>query len=305
MSLIQFFFVFALFIASARLQYSMGYHYYELYDPVQQSWVYSRVHYPQNATAGTKFPLIVFSPGWFQASTFYNYLTYEFVPLGYVMCVMATYDYDPNSSPYEKVFDQTFMLSFLQNASKHDRSSPIYGLLNDVSAAMGHSEGGWSSLFAGDPSFTNYAYPGRFNAILTLSACWGDIDDALAAVQNFSFPIFLLTGTSDCFCGDDTSLYLYNETTSRCRYVADIIDGGHCDFGWDGFGNLACKLAGDVQGCIFDWIINPFTQQAIVKSYAIPWANWILKKDQKSRSILDKTLKIDKQNGVSYSASSC
>jgi len=298
--------VLAFFLAGFNCQYNPdGYQYLELYDNIQQSWVYARLHYPSNATSGQQFPLIVFSPGWVQASTYYNYIWEQLVPMGYVIAMMATYDFDPNSDPWEKCYDQTFMLSYLQNASKKDRTSPIYGMLNSVSAAMGHSEGGWASLFSGDPSVTNYSYPGRFNASLTLSACWGDIDDAIRALQHQTTPIFLMTATSDCFCDDTVSLTLYNYSYSKCKYVADIVDGGHCDFGWDGFGNLACKLAGDAQGCVFDWIINPWTQQAIVKSYVTPWVNWILKQDKKSRTILDKTLASDHQNDVSFSYNQC
>jgi len=293
-----------LFVAVVNSQYTPGYQYYELYDDVQQSWVYSRLHYPQNAQ-GAKFPLIVFSPGWVQASTYYNYLWEVWVPQGYVVCMMATYDFDPDSDPISKAYDQAFMLSYLQNASKHDPSSPVYGILNSESAAMGHSEGGWSSLFVGDPWTTNFQYPGRFNATLTLSACWGDLDDAIATLQNQTTPIFLMTGTSDCFCDDTVSLTLYNYSNSKCKYVADIVDGGHCDFGWDGFGNLACKAVADAQGCLFDWIIGPFSQQDIVKSYAIPWTNWILKGEKHGKKVLDNQLEKDQKNDVSFSYSEC
>jgi len=294
-----------LLIALANSQYTPGYQYLELYDKVQDSWVYARLHYPSDAPKNTTFPLIVFSPGWVQSSTFYDYLWTEWVPMGYAVAMMSTYDFDPNSDPVSKAYDQMFILSYLQNASQHDSTSPIYGLLNSVSAAMGHSEGGWSSLFAGDPSWTNYSYPGRFSATLTLSACWGDDDDANNAVAHQTTPIFFITATHDCYCDDSTSLTFFNVSASTCKYVADIIDGEHCDFAWDGLGNIPCRLVGAGAGCAFDWIIDPFTQQTIVKSYATPWINWILKGDNSAQQKLNKQLNADKQNSVSYNDHTC
>jgi len=291
--------VLLLFCVSCFCQ--IGYEYLEVYDTSRQTWVYGRLHYPNSTILkGEKIPLVVLSPGWVQSSKWYDYIWENLVPQGYVVVVMATWDLNPSSFPIYKTYEQLFMLSHLQNESKSNSKSPIYGMLNSMAVAMGHSEGGQASYFAGSVKMTGHQYPGKFNTTIVLSGCWvGGQDDAIAAVQNQTIPIFFITGTSDCMCPPgEYDLLFYKESTSTCKYVANIVDAGHCDFGWDGLDNLPCKLVCDLLGCVFDWIIFPSTQQSIVNSYILPWVDWITKNKPGSHDKLNAVLKSDESLGI-------
>jgi hypothetical protein len=64
---------------------------------------------------------------------------------------------------------------------------------------------------------------------------------------------FSTLGTSDCLCPpDEWDVALYKIAASSCKYVANIVDGGHCGFSWDGAGNIPCKLVVDGLGV---WIL--------------------------------------------------
>src|ERR1700691_2562704 len=61
---------------------------------------------------------------------------------------------------------QAFLLDYLRNQSVTNRQSPLYGLIGDQSAVMGHSEGGMASLIAGDPALLNNSYSCNFSTIV-------------------------------------------------------------------------------------------------------------------------------------------
>lgn len=59
----------------------------------------------------------------------------------------------------------------------------------------------------------------------------------------------MLIGTHDCLCPPkDWDSKLYHISTSSCKYIANIVNGGHCEFCWDGLGNLDCKALVDSVG---------------------------------------------------------
>lgn len=145
-------------------------------DPHQNALHYAdcTVYFPSNAPSGAQYPLLVFSPGFTESHTFYEYLWTGLVPNGYVVAVMSTFDYDPISLPLWKARDQSFIngiwldqsiqtngsdricfashrLGYLKNQSSSNSSSPIYNLLSGKSAAGGHSEGGAASFISGAP----------------------------------------------------------------------------------------------------------------------------------------------------------
>lgn len=113
----------------------------------------------------------------------------------------------------------------------------------------------------------------------------------------------MLVGTHDCLCPPkDWDSKLYHVSTSSCKYIANIVNGGHCEFCWDGLGNLDCKALVDSVGiiiflsafiisykkkyyqdnvhslgCIFKDVIGYQQQQTQTMRYLVPYLDWQLK----------------------------
>jgi len=261
-------------------------------DPMQNKMVSGLVHYPiTNGTAGG-FPLLVFSPGFIFRNTFYDYLWKTLVPLGYVMVVGGTYNYDPYSSPLWKARDQAFFLDYLRNQSHTNKNSPLYGLIGPMSAAMGHSEGGAASLIAADADLLDHKYNNNFTTIVDLSGCFGGIDeDDTIGAKHDNIPILFLTGNKDCICTDSHALYLYDVSPSHCKYYVDLVDGSHCFFADPGpVDKVLCWDLEVLMGCGFVTKLPMDTQLQRILNIAVPWLQWQLKGIMTSKTLLNNLL---------------
>jgi len=206
-----------------------------------------------------------------------------------------------------KAMDQTFLLGYLRNISKSDKSSPLYGLLSSKAAAAGHSEGGAASFISGAPFLLNYAYPYQFDSIVVFSGCFAsDYAELERAVSNSTIPIFFITGTHDCLCSpEEWDFPLYQASTSTCKYFANIVNGGHCEFAWPGFVDWICDFVVDINGCIFEDILDHTTQQTITMRYMVPYLNWQLKGMQSEKAKLDSALQNDVKQKVVETSIKC
>jgi len=263
-----------------------------LTDPNQSlHFVLAYVHFPlTNGTAGD-FPVIVMEPGFFFAHNFYNFIWKTLVPLGYVMVVLGSYDYDPLSDPLYMARDQAFMVDYLRKETKNPKS-PVYGLISQTkSAAMGHSEGGIASFLANFPPATDHQYSVNFTTVVSLAGCWGDDDLIDDAIKYDKKPTLWLTGTQDCICDPDGVHDDFTSSLSRCKYFVNLNNGSHCYFANPNIvDETLCFNVEIAAGCGFVDKLDKDVQQRMVVEYVVPWFNWILKGDAGSQVALDKLL---------------
>lgn len=209
--------------------------------------------------------------------------------------------------------------------------------------------------------------PYKFDAIIVQSGCFPFIIEGYSYLQralgNQTTPIFFITGscdrdywyfvlfefvsffcewifmwirfswlgTSDCLCPPDRwDAALYQVSPSTCKYLANIVDGGHCGFAWDGEGNIPCKVLVDsigmnwnvmwieiwlcrssrfvfgwlvlTSGCFLDTIIPVPQQQKQTVRYMLPFLDFQLKGLKQGQATLNIFLAADKKsNLVQYS----
>jgi len=276
----------------------------ELTDPYQSSThvVKAIIHYPQTPDPQLNFPLIVFSPGFVQSDTFYDYLWQELVPLGYVVAVVGSYDYDPLSEPTWKARDQSFLSDYLRNESVSNPQSPVYHLINSSStAAMGHSEGGVASLISGDSSLLVYPYHNNWTAIGVLSGCFPPFVDVYTAAAKYDkLPILWITGTRDCICHPSYNYALYSVSPSTCKYYINLVNASHCRFDNSSsvIENDLCWDAEVLNGCAFDQMLPLGVQEQRVLEYAVPWFQWHLKGFVSQKVLIDQQLVNDFSFGL-------
>jgi len=288
------------------LPYRVGTVNLQLSDPRQPGkTIYSILHYPiTNGTAGN-FPLLVFAPGWNFRDTFYDYLWRTLVPSGYVMAIDGSYGYDAVSDPLWKARDQAFVLEYLRDQSTNNKQSPVYGLIGTVSAAMGHSEGGVTSLIAADPNLLDHKYKYNFTTVVDLSGCFGGFGDDYIAAKHDNVPILFITGDHDCICPAANSYYLWTVSPSTCKIFTNIMNGSHCRFADPGPVNgFFCFDLETLLGCGFEAKLPPQVQFDRVLTYTMPWLDWVLKGKAAGKTQLYDALQSDKSKGkVQYSIS--
>lgn len=69
--------------------------------------------------------------------------------------------------------DMAFLLDYVNNASKSDPQSPVYGIVGKMAMSMGHSEGGQASILTTDPKSLDNLYNATYSATIVLSGCFG------------------------------------------------------------------------------------------------------------------------------------
>jgi len=246
---------------------------------------------------------LVFSPGFIFRDTFYDYLWQTLVPLGYVMVVGGSFDYDPVSRPIWKAMDQAFWLDYLQSQSRTNRQSPLFGLVGPKSAVMGHSEGGAASFIAADRTLLNNAYSCNFSTIVDLSGCFPpDEGYSIIGAKHDKIPILFITGDKDCICTPATSMSFYSMSVSPCKYYTDLTDGSHCFFADPGpVDRVLCYDLEVLDGCGFVTKLPMETQLQRILDLTVPWLQWQLKGISSSKQVLDSTLQLyQKQGKLTY-----
>ena len=100
-----------------------------------------------------QFPIILFGHGFLINWDTYQNLWDEFVPKGYIMVFPRT-ESGLNTDHQQFGWDLQFLVTKIQEEGDSN-SSPIYNLVNNNTALMGHSMGGGASFLAADSLCVN------------------------------------------------------------------------------------------------------------------------------------------------------
>jgi len=262
-------------------------------DPTRQPRpdVPAHIYYPSEVPTGG-VPLIVFAHCYLGAGKWYRYVADALIPAGYVMVSLDTWDYDPVSSPGIESKDQQFLVGAARDQATNNQSSPLYGLLNSKTGAMGHSMGGGATVITA-------GQVGLVDAQMTLS---GAYDKAVEDAGNkVIIPSLIMTGSDDCICPPDTNaIPIWNSLISTpCKYYVNIMNATHCHFDEvDHTIDTACEVI--ETPCLDGHQIPRETQWAFVQKYVVPWFNFALKGDSSAQSTLNNYLQTDVAEGLVF-----
>ena len=248
------------------------------------------------AAPPTTFPIISFAHCLFGGDGWYDYVVQTLVPAGYIFASTGFHDFF-TADAMQMSRTQVLMRTTVR-AMGQDPTSPLYGIVGNISALMGHSLGGSSSLLTAE-----LAPPGDFVSVVTLSACM------VKDVKAVKLPLLVLTGTHDCICpAKSNSIPVYDLAGSACKMLGNINNATHCNFAQftvlPDLVDTACtvveKATGEVIGCgnIKDKHIPVQQQFQLVSRYVLPYFEWTLKGAKDARVQLLDDLKQDNKTGV-------
>eukprot|EP01084_Bolivina_argentea_P056786 103871_1 len=188
------------------------------------------IHYPKVTNTNIQFPAVVFNHGWTCHNTWYDYVWQAMVPLGYIVAMPGD-DEDVINDETGKQYagGQRGTLDYLRSQCNGNTHCPIYGLVGNKSAAMGHSMGGGATIMSVSGVNLGAEFKYAFDAGFTYSGCGGTTQ----AVKSIKKPFFLMTATHDCICNPNTTsekYYTEIPDNAACKMLGDITNGDHCNF---------------------------------------------------------------------------
>jgi len=289
--------VFAFFLAvSAEHSYSVGKFQGTFVDHFRNEKVDVLIYYPNNASSGTTFPLVVFGPGFIQSNTFYDYLWQALVPLGYVFALDGTYNYNPVYEPMKSGRNLAFLRDYIRNQSISNPQFPTFGMINNKAATMGHSFGGAGCMLSADADVVGHEYSCDFDSVVTISPCRWQDDTEYSALSYGNHTAFLaISATTDCVCPPVIfSRHWYNISTSTCKVFAEIVKGAHCGFEEpnpedDGL----CRILEDFSFCPPVGYIPRLEQLSLTTSWVVPWLDLVLRGNTGAWPTLQQELQVD------------
>jgi len=259
------------------------------------------VHYPSNAPKGCQFPMVIFSHSYMLGAGCYDYIWINLVPLGVVFVDMDDLSYSPLEEPIEAGNDMAATRNQLLHQSANDPSSPIYGMLNGVVGAMGHSFGGAAAIYATSSKSALETYGSNWASVLPMAP-----PDFTAVIDNavITLPTLMMGGTKDCICPPEHHVNkIYNISTSDCKTLIQIVNGTHCKFCdippifFD-----ACTVVEDMSltcgSILFGDTIDLELQQSLVLRYSIPFLQYTLQGKEEAAQALLSRVQADTLSGA-------
>lgn len=271
-------------------------------DPVRwyRSTFKAEVHYPSNAGSCT-FPMVVFSHSYMLGAGCYDYLWTTLVPLGFVFVDMDDLAYDPLEEPIEAGKDMAATRNRLLSDNVDDPSSPVYGKLNGIVGAMGHSFGAAASIVATSSPNVLAEYNATWDMVLPMAPpdFTDVVDDSIVTI-----PALMMGATKDCICPPDTNVdRVFSRSTSTCRTLIDIVNGTHCKFcDLAPVFEDACIAVEDVPltcgSVFFSDTIDIEIQHDLVLRYTVPWLQYILQGNLEAAKTLSSAVGADTGSGA-------
>ncbi|KAH3756849.1 hypothetical protein Pelo_11348 [Pelomyxa schiedti] len=234
-------------------------------DPVRwyRSTFKAEVHYPSNAGSCT-FPMVVFSHSYMLGAGYFfrtlelspypcitNFLStgvttiygqpwfpwglylsiwtiWRMTLLVSALCPHVCITNSLSEEPIEAGKDMAATRNRLLSDNVDDPSSPVYGKLNGIVGAMGHSFGAAASIVATSSPNVLAEYNATWDMVLPMAPpdFTDVVDDSIVTI-----PALMMGATKDCICPPDTNVdRVFSRSTSTCRTLIDIVNGTHCKF---------------------------------------------------------------------------
>lgn len=239
--------------------------------------ILTEIYYPASiqgenvSSADGQFPIIVFGHGFLMSSDAYQSSWEEFVPRGYIMVFPMT-EVGLNTDHQQFGWDLQFLVTKIQEEGNNN-TSPIYNIVANNTALLGHSMGGGASFLAADSLCANEN--NQLKTIVGLAAAESSSNgvSSIASAANITIPALILSGSQDGVTPlSDHQLPMYNNLMSNYKTLISISGGGHCYFG--NF-NFFCDLGENASSNGIS--ISRGEQQQITFDFLNLWLDFTLK----------------------------
>ena len=201
----------------------------------------------------------------------YQNLWDEFVPRGYIMVFPRT-ESGLNTDHQQFGWDLQFLVTKIQEEGNSD-TSPIYNLVHNNTALMGHSMGGGASFLAADSLCVNNN--NQLKTIIGLAVAESSSNgvSSIASALNVTIPALIISGSQDGVTPPDVhQLPIYNNLNSNYKTSISILGGGHCYFGNP---NFFCDLGESASSNGIS--ISRIEQQQVTFDFLNSWLDFTLK----------------------------
>jgi alpha-beta hydrolase superfamily lysophospholipase len=246
--------------------------------------VTAKIYYPkQQSNSIENYPVIVFGHGFVM-----NYAAYEnffdtLVSKGYIVAFVTTEgSVFANHRAYSE--DLAFMVNEVKNEANNN-SSPIFNLVGNSTALLGHSMGGGAAIVA--------ASMVEVNTLVTFAPAKLRFNTTTPATQVFTESLVFSGSADGVTKPNENHIPLYNSLGSNCKYFISITGGAHCYYakpnGYCDFGERFSSR---------NISVTRSEQQEIMFTYVVPWLDYKLKNDTSSYQLFKDTLNDD--SNVTY-----
>ena len=239
-----------------------------------------------------QFPIILFGHGFLMNWDAYQNLWDEFVPRGYIMVFPRT-ESGLNTDHQQFGWDLQFLVSEIQ-VEGNSSTSPIYNLVNNNTALMGHSMGGGASFLAADSLCENNN--NQLKTIIGLAATESSSNgvSSIASALNITIPSLILFGSQDGVAPQGVhQLPIYNNLNSNYKTLISILGGGHCYFGNP---NFFCDFGESASSNGIS--ISRVEQQQVTFDFLNSWLDFTLKDNCEQHEVFQDSL--INSNRISY-----
>ena len=181
-----------------------------------------------------QFPIIIFGHGSAIPTNAYQNLWQEFVDLGYIM-VFPTTEGGIISNHQQFGWDLQFLVTKIQYEGNNS-SSPIYNIVSNNTALMGHSMGGGATFLAGDSLCVNNNNQLKTIIGLAPAESFSNGVSSITSAGSITVPSLILSGSQDGVTPPSVHhLPIYANLASNYKTFISISGGAHCYFGNSNF----------------------------------------------------------------------
>lgn len=238
--------------------------------------VTAKVYYPnQDVVTNENYPVIVFGHGFVMNYSAYENFFETLVSRGYIVSFVTTEgSVFANHKAYSE--DLAFMVSEIKNEA-NDSNSPIFELVGDSNALLGHSMGGGAAIVA--------ASQVEVNTLVTFAPAKLRFNTTTPATEVFEESIVFSGSADGVTKPNENHIPLYESLGSSCKYFISITGGAHCYYakpnGYCDFGERFSSR---------DITVTRSEQQEIMFTYVIPWLDYKLKNNHEAYELFQNTL---------------
>jgi hypothetical protein len=216
--------------------------------------------------ANGQFPFVIFAHGFqMDAVPYYPYAD-TLATHGFIVGLLTT---ETGLLPSHPDFAQDLVFAYNKLISENNNTaSPFYQKVKAKGALGGHSMGGGSTVLSaqyGNPAVCYFSF-----------AAANTNPSSIAAASFMTKPYLAFAGSRDCIAPIGTHQQpMYDNSGSPCKFLINILDGLHCQFG---NGNFQCNLGEGLSFCAS----SPLSRSSQINKtlyYLIPFLDYYLKGD--------------------------
>ncbi len=280
------------FSSLINAQYQVGHYSITFQDPGRANRnIDTEIYFPATISGDStlaaigEFPVIIFGHGFVMTWDAYQNLWEEFVPKGYIMVFPKTEGSLFSTNHQEFGWDLQFLVTKIQNEGLNN-TSPIYNIVANNTALMGHSMGGGALFLAADSLCMNGN--AQLKTIIGLAPAESSSNgvSSIASAANVTVPSIILSGSQDGVTPpEDHHIPMYNNLSSDCKIFISIYGGGHCYFANS---NFNCDFGESVSSTGIS--ITRVEQQAVTYDFLNLWLDYTLKNDCNDFSVFQDSL---------------